>query len=126
MPTRGWCMTAPPSPASVFADYGVPRRGNADGWPRPVRCLTQRGTVLDRPGSFAEGEDRGHVSSTSATPNVYRISDMLTRRCSHVHTLRLDHFAALHSASKNGHLGIGRNGTAEAKPVPQREGALGA
>jgi hypothetical protein len=119
-------MTAPPSPASVFADYGVPRRGNADGWPRPVRCLTQRGTVLDRPGSFAEGEDRGHVSSTSATPNVYRISDMLTRRCSHVHTLRLDHFAALRSASKNGHLGIGRNGTAEAKPVPQREGALGA
>jgi hypothetical protein len=51
---------------------------------------------------------------------------MLTRRCSHVHTLRLDHFAALHSASKNEHLGIGRNGTAEAKPVPQREGALGA
>ena len=51
---------------------------------------------------------------------------MLTRRRSHVRTLRLDHHAALHSARKNGHLVVGRNGTAEARAVPQREGAFGA
>jgi hypothetical protein len=71
-------------------------------------------------------EDAGHASSASATPTVCRISDMLTRRSSHVRTLRLDHHAALHSARKNGHLIVGRNGTAEAKPVPKRAGALGA
>jgi hypothetical protein len=50
---------------------------------------------------------------------------MLTRRSSH-RSLRLDHHAALHSARQNGHLGVGRNRTAEAKPVPKRDGALGA
>ena len=51
---------------------------------------------------------------------------MLTRRRSHLRTLRLDHHAALHSARKNGHPVVGRIGTAEARPVRKREGALGA
>ena len=66
------------------------------------------------------------MSSTSATPNVYRISDLLTRRGSHVRTLRLDHDEALRDARKKEHVGVGRNGTAGAKPVLRREGALGA
>jgi hypothetical protein len=120
------CVSAPPSLASVFADSGVPRRGNAGGWPRPVRCLTHvKGFWTDLAASLTN-EDAGHASSASATPTVCRISDMLTRRSSHLCTLRLDHHAALHSASKNGHPWRCRNGTAEAKPVPQREGALGA
>jgi hypothetical protein len=35
---------------------------------------------------------------------------MLTRRRSHLRTLRLDHHAALRSARKNGHLVVGRIG----------------
>ena len=87
-----------------------------------VRSATTVWVVL-----VSQPDQKGHHnSSTGATPNVYRISDMLTRRCSHVRTLRLDHHAALHPARKNGHLGVGRIGTAEAQPVPKREGALGA
>ena len=51
---------------------------------------------------------------------------MLTRRRSHLRTLRLDRHAAPYSARRNGHLVIGRNGTAEAMPVPKREGPLDA
>ncbi len=46
---------------------------------------------------------------------------MLTRRCSHLLTLRLDHHVTLPSARKNGHLGVGRNETAEADKVPKRK-----
>ena len=51
---------------------------------------------------------------------------MLTRRGSHVRTLRLDHDEALRDARKKEHVGVGRNGTAGPKPVLKREGALGA
>ena len=51
---------------------------------------------------------------------------MLTRRRSHVRTLRLDHHVALPSARENGQLVVGRNGTAAVRPVPKREGAQGA
>jgi hypothetical protein len=51
---------------------------------------------------------------------------MLTRRRSQLRPLRRDHHAALHWARKNGTPSSARMGTAEARPVGRREGALGA